>query len=396
MPVNLDFLSPDGAYAIWKREPRRLFERAPEAILVFDDDLRYIDANAAACHLLHRTKEEIVGKRVGDFSADDGARLALRVRESLEAGAVEECLTVLLPDGSMRYVEVVTRLNILSGVHASFSRDVTERKQLQRELEHHNRLEAIGKVAGSVAHDFNNMLTAIMSYTDLQLQQLPQDGAMRRYAMGIQAAAARAAETTQQLLAFCRRRSLKLSELDVNDVVTESAKMVRRLIGENIQLALELDSELPPVVADAGQLNQVLVNLAVNARDAMPRGGRILIVSSKRVVEAERSHKLGDLEPGTYVSIFVHDSGSGITKDVLPHIFDPFFTTKPVGKGTGLGLSTVYGIVRQSKGQILVSSEPGCGTTFEIVLPAAHSQGEGLAVPPSLMVEHDDQRKILD
>jgi len=373
-----------------------LFEQAPEAILVFDDNLRYIDANGAACQLLRRVKEEIVGKRVGEFSAEDGARLALRVRESLGGTAVEECLTVLLPDGGVRYVELVTRPNILPGIHASFSRDVTERKQLQRELEHHNRLEAIGKVAGGVAHDFNNMLTAIMSYTDLQLQQLPQDGAMRRYAMGIQAAAARAAETTQQLLAFCRRQSMKFSELDVNEVVAESAKLVRRVIGENVQLVLELDSELPPVVADAGQLNQVLVNLAVNARDAMPSGGRILIVSSKRVVGADRSHKPGDLEPGTYVSIFVHDTGLGISNDVLPHIFDPFFTTKPLGKGTGLGLSTVYGIVRQSRGQILVTSEPGHGTTFEIVLPTAGLRSEVAAVPSSFAAERDDHRKIID
>jgi PAS domain S-box-containing protein len=381
--VNLDFLSPDEAYVVWKQEPHRLFEQAPEAILVFDDGLRYIDANAAACQLLHRTKEEVVGKRVGDFSSEDGARLALRVREASGMTPVEESLTVILPDGGVRFIEVVTRPNVLPGVHASFSRDVTERKRLQYELEHHNRLEAIGKVAGGVAHDFNNMLTAIMSYTDLQLQQLPQDGAMRRYAMGIQAAAARAAETTQQLLAFCRRQSMKFSELDVNDVVSESAKLVRRLIGENIQLVLELDRELPPVVADRGQLNQVLVNLAVNARDAMPRGGRILIVTAKRIIEAERSRKPGDLEPGTYVSTFVHDSGLGISNEVLPHIFDPFFTTKALGKGTGLGLSTVYGIVRQSKGQIHVNSEPGRGTTFEIVLPAARLNNDGLGVPPS-------------
>jgi signal transduction histidine kinase len=309
---------------------------------------------------------------------------------------VEECLTVVLPDGAVRFVELVTRPNLLPGVHASFSRDVTERKKLQCELEHHNRLEAIGKVAGGVAHDFNNMLTAIMSYTDLQLQQLPRDGAMRRYAMGIQAAAARAAETTQQLLAFCRRQSMKFAELDVNAVIEESAKLVRRVIGENIQLVLELDRELPQVVADAGQLNQVLVNLAVNARDAMPRGGQILIVTAKQIVEDERSQKLRDLEPGSYVSIFVHDSGLGISHEVLPHIFDPFFTTKPLGKGTGLGLSTVYGIVRQSKGQILVNSEPGRGTTFEILLPAARSQRDGLGLSPSVAVQQDDLREMAD
>jgi two-component system cell cycle sensor histidine kinase/response regulator CckA len=367
------------------------------AILVFADKLRYLDANRAACQLLQRTQEEILGKHVGKFSQTDGARLARRVEEARGRAPVKESLTITLSDGRVRYVELVMRPNILPGRHVAFVHDVTERRQMQRELEHHNRLESIGKVAGGVAHDFNNMLRAILSYTDLQLQRVPEEGALRRYALGIQAAAERAAETTGQLLAFCRRQTMKFSELDINEIVEESANMVRRLIGEDIQLVLKLEPDLPGVMADAAQLNQVLVNLAVNARDAMPHGGRILFGASKRLAVPERARRAGDLEAGPQVSISVHDTGSGISAEVLPHIFDPFFTTKPQGIGTGLGLATVYGIVKQSKGQILVNSEPGRGTTFEIVLPAvSRAATEMIAVPAVRMGDAQEHQQNLD
>lgn len=390
--MSVDFTSPEKLNA-WKKEASQLFEKAPDAILVYDERLQYVDANRAAEMLLRRKKEEIAGKHVGDFcEPQEGARMARRVLESRGEAIVEENIHLLLPDGSSRYAEVVTRPNIVEGIHVSFLRDVTERCEMRRALEHSNRLEAIGKVTGGVAHDFNNMLTAILSYTDLQLQRAGDDEVMRRYALGIQAAAERAAETTRQLLAFCRRQAMEFRELDVNQIAQEAANLVRRLIGENIRLDLELEPDLPPVMADAGQLNQVLVNLAVNARDAMPHGGRILIGTSKR---ARAARTCGHEPRQAEVSIFVHDTGSGITPEVLPHIFDPFFTTKPSGKGTGLGLSTVYGIVKQSKGQILVNSEPGRGTTFEIVLPAlrgALSRTE--VVPMSVYTETD--RQILD
>ncbi len=368
--VDRDLQNVRSAYEAWKREPQRLFEKSPEAILVFDNSLRYVDANPAAQRLLCRSKDQIVGTRIGGFSAQaEGAGLAERVFE--HDVVMEEKLNIVLPDGGSRAVRLVTRPNLISGLHVAFMRDETEIRQLQSELEHHSRLEAIGQVAGSVAHDFNNMLTAILSYTDLQLQRTPNDDdAVRRYARGIQAAAERAAETTRQLLAFCRRKNKKLTELDVNEVIREAAALVRRLIGENVELVLELEPELPRILADAGQLNQVMVNLAVNARDAMPHGGKIFFVTAKHERNTATTGRFAGEPLRTDISIFVHDTGSGISAEVLPHIFDPFFTTKPQGKGTGLGLSTVYGIVKQSNGEILVTSEPGRGTTFEIVLPA--------------------------
>ncbi|ABF40660.1 PAS/PAC sensor signal transduction histidine kinase [Candidatus Koribacter versatilis Ellin345] len=350
--------------AVWQENPEWLFESAPEAIFVFDDDLQYLEANPAACRLLRRNKEEIVGCKIGTFS-EDGARLAEAIRKTPVGDGVEASHTLILPDGSVRTVEMVTRPNMLPGIHLSFSRDVTDRRLLERELEHHTRLEAAGKLASGIAHDFNNMLTAILSYADLQLQHVESGSAMQRYVLGIQAAAERAAQTTHQLLAFCRRQKMQFAETQVNDVIQQSSELIGRLIGEDIELAFDLDRGIPEVWADAGQLNQVFVNLAVNARDAMPRGGRLLFATSKRGTE----------EKDKRVSIFVHDTGMGIGADVLPHIFEPFFTTKEQGKGTGLGLATVYGIVKQMKGEILVSSEPGRGTTFEIALPASRAAG---------------------
>ncbi|HEY3928228.1 MAG TPA: ATP-binding protein [Candidatus Koribacter sp.] len=346
-------------YAAWKAEPHRLFDEAPVGILVFDDDLRYVDANAAACALLRRSREEIVGHSMGDFS-EDGERLARCVREAGSSPITEQIMPVVVSGGERRWAEVVTRPNVVPGVHLSFSRDVTERERMRRELEHQSRLEAIGRVASGVVHDFNNMLTAILSFADLQLPWLAPGSKTRRYAEGIRGAAERASQTTQQLLAFCRCTEMKLHAVDVNTAVGEAAEFLRRLLGDAITVQLELGAEVPRVMADAAQLQQVLVNLAVNARDAMPNGGTLLIGTSHRQVAGRAN-----------VSIFVHDTGLGIKAEVLPHIFDPFFTTKPRGKGTGLGLSTVYGIVKQSHGQILVNSEPGRGTTFEVIFPAA-------------------------
>jgi PAS domain S-box-containing protein len=357
--VERKALSPDEIYARWRQEPLRLFDESPVAITVFDDELRYLDGNPAACRLLQITREELSTKRVGEISRD--SQFARQVRAS-RGEVFEESLQLPMTDGSVRFVTAVTRPNITPGLHLCFFMDVTEQQKLQNEVEHQSRLEAIGKVASGVAHDFNNMLTAILSYADLQLQRAEASETIRRYALGIQAAAERASETTQQLLAFCRRQALQFHPVDVNEVLRESARLVQRLLPEDIRLELNLEADLPAVFADPGQLNQVFVNLAVNARDAMPTGGRLLFASSK-------SCRKQAVDP--QITLLIHDTGVGISAEVLPHIFDPFFTTKPRGKGTGLGLATVYRIVKQTRGEILVHTAPGRGTTFEITLPVA-------------------------
>jgi PAS domain S-box-containing protein len=241
------------------------------------------------------------------------------------------------------------------------------KSQLEEELRQAQKIESIGRLAGGVAHDFNNLLTAINGYADLMLEDLADDHRWRGAVTEIRRAGERAADLTGQLLAFSRRQLLQPRVLDLNVLVTESTKMLTRLLGEDIEVITSLDPTLGHVTADAGQLHQIILNLAVNARDAMPRGGQLTIETQNVVLDEEQLHL--SLPPGAYVMLAVSDNGSGMDQETLSRIFDPFFTTKESTKGTGLGLSTVYGIVKQSGGTIFVYSEPGRGTTFKIYLP---------------------------
>jgi len=241
------------------------------------------------------------------------------------------------------------------------------KSQLEEELRQSQKIESIGRLAGGVAHDFNNLLTAINGYADLMLEDLAEDHRWRGAVAEIRRAGERAADLTGQLLAFSRRQLLQPRVLDLNVLVTDSTKMLKRLLGEDIEVITSLDPTLGHVTADAGQLHQIILNLAVNARDAMPRGGQLTIETQNVVLDEEQLHL--SLQPGAYVMLAVSDNGSGMDQETLSRIFEPFFTTKESTKGTGLGLSTVYGIVKQSGGSIFVYSEPGRGTTFQIYLP---------------------------
>ena len=252
------------------------------------------------------------------------------------------------------------------------SRDVTERKHLEEQLRNAQQLEAIGRLAGGVAHDFNNILSIIMGHAELLLAT----GVEERSRLGLEQmrrAAERAASLTQQLLAFSRKQVLQPRVLDLNETVADVQKMLSRVIGEDIELIARLHPSLMMVKADPTQLEQVLINLAVNARDAMPHGGRLAMETSNLELGEDTARDV-DLTPGKYVMLRVSDTGSGMDATTLSHVFEPFFSTKPVGKGTGLGLSTVYGIVKQSGGSIQAESQPGRGTSFRIYLPA--SDGE--------------------
>jgi two-component system, cell cycle sensor histidine kinase and response regulator CckA len=254
------------------------------------------------------------------------------------------------------------------------TRDVTERMHLEDQLRNAQQLEAIGRLAGGVAHDFNNILSIIMGHGELLLATGGADEEARSGLLQIRRASLRAASLTQQLLAFSRKQVLQPRVLDLNEAVTEVQKMLSRVIGEDIELAGRLDPSLKAVKVDPGQVEQVLMNLAVNARDAMPQGGKLTMDTSNVEIGAEHERGI-DLPRGSYVLLKVSDTGEGIAPANLPHIFEPFFTTKPMSKGTGLGLATVYGIVKQSGGSIQVESEPGKGSVFSIYLPAA----EGVA-----------------
>ena len=251
------------------------------------------------------------------------------------------------------------------------TRDVTERVQLEAQLRNAQQMEAIGRLAGGVAHDFNNILSIIMGHGELLLRASGFDDKARNGIEQIQRAADRAASLTQQLLAFSRKQVLQPAVLDLNEAVSDVQKMLSRVIGEDIELIASLHPSLMPVKADPGQVEQVLMNLAINARDAMPQGGRLTMETSNLQLSAEQGRDL-DIPAGHYAMLKVTDTGHGMDAATLPHIFEPFFTTKPMGKGTGLGLSTVYGIVKQSGGSIQVESELARGTVFRVYLPAEH------------------------
>lgn len=259
--------------------------------------------------------------------------------------------------------------------------DFTNRKKAQDELNQAEaklrqaqKLESIGRLTGGIAHDFNNMLTVILGYCDLSLNRLPGDSPVRSFLEGIRSAGDRSASLTQQLLAFSRQQNLHPVILDLNQVISETTKLIRRLIGEDIQVILILNPETGQIEADPGHLTQVIMNLIVNSRDAMPNGGTITIETENRILDENYVSRNVDASPGEYVLIMVSDTGTGIPKEALENIFEPFFTTKEIGKGTGLGLATVYGIVRQSGGHIDVHSRVGRGTTFEIFLPRVRKE----------------------
>jgi PAS domain S-box-containing protein len=254
-----------------------------------------------------------------------------------------------------------------------------EKARLQEELYQSQKMESIGRLAGGVAHDFNNMLNVILGYGDIILQKLHPDDPLRGDVEEMLKAGRRSADLTRQLLAFSRKQILQPKVLNLNEVVANIEKMLRRLIGEDIALELSLSKNLPNVKVDPGKVEQAIVNLAVNARDAMPMGGRLLIETSEIELDEAYAESHHGAVPGKYVMLSVSDTGCGMEKEVVARIFDPFFTTKEKGKGTGLGLATVYGIIKQSGGDIQVYSEPGKGTTFKLYLPATCERAEAPA-----------------
>jgi signal transduction histidine kinase/ActR/RegA family two-component response regulator len=285
---------------------------------------------------------------------------------------------VTLEDTSS-FVELRGQLPMLLGLF----RDVTAQKRLEEQLRQSQKMEAVGQLAGGVAHDFNNILTVIHGHASLLLAGGSLTGASARSAEQISQAAERAAGLTRQLLAFSRRQVMQPRQLDMNEVVANMTKMLGRILGEDIALQLNYSPQPARVQADAGMMEQVLLNLAVNSRDAMPKGGLLAIKISTLDVDARRLAEHSERHTGRFVCLSVVDTGCGIPPENLRRIFEPFFTTKEVGKGTGLGLATVYGIVKQHQGWIEVESEPGKGTAFKVFLPRSVKAAEPAGEPPA-------------
>ena len=358
---------------------RDLVENAHDIIYSHDLSGNYTSINEAGERITGYSRDEALRMNISDTVAPEFIDIA---REMIGAKLRGEDTTayeleVLAKDGRRIWVEVNTKLILHDGVPVGvqgIARDITSRKQLEEQLRQAQKLESVGRLAGGIAHDFNNMLTAITGYSELALRQLPDDHRVRRNIEEIKKAGDRSTLLTNQLLAFSRRQLLRPEVIDLNDVITDTTGMLQRVIGEDIELITELCPHAVNVNADKGQLSQIIMNLAINARDAMPNGGKLKIATSQAFVDPEYARAYPELVPGSYVKLSVSDNGTGINESDFEHIFEPFFTTKEVGKGTGLGLSTVYGIVKQSGGSISVESEVGSGTTFEVLLPGVRAK----------------------
>ncbi len=355
---------------------RDLVENAHDIIYSHDLAGNYTSMNKAGEEITGYTLTESLRLNLSDTVAPECME---KVHEMMRRKLSGERLTayeieIIAKDGHRVPVEVNTKYVYENGVPVGIqgiARDVTRRRQLEEQLRQSQKMEAIGQLAGGVAHDFNNLLTAINGYTALALRQADQHRTIKSYLEEVQKAGERAANLTRQLLAFGRKQILQPVSLDLNNIVSDMNKMLQRLIGEDIVLTAKLPNELRTINADPGQIEQVLVNLVVNARDAMPLGGHLTIETANVQLDREYARTHVGVNPGNYVMLAVSDSGMGMTEEIRERIFEPFFTTKDKGKGTGLGLSTVYGIVQQSGGSIWVYSEPDRGSSFKVYLPEA-------------------------
>ena len=377
-------------------------ERMPLGFLLSGADLRYTRWNPAAERIFGYTEAEVLGKHPFDVVvAPHSCAQAEAIFSRLQAGDMHAHASW---DSVTRAGRTVTcewhntPLMSADGVFEGvlcLAEDVTEKRRLEERYRQAQKLEAIGQLAGGVAHDFNNLLTIINGYSDLLLLRMQPDDPCRELVKEIQGAGERSASLTRQLLAFSRKQVLVARPLDLNAIVVDTEKLLRRVIGEDIQLGLSLSPRLGTVAADPSQIDQVLLNLAVNARDAMPKGGKLTIETTNIEFDPAYARTHASVQAGHYALLAVSDTGCGMTPAVRARIFEPFFTTKEAGKGTGLGLAVVHGTVQQMGGRVEVYSEPGIGTTFKIYLPRVDLPPRLIKAPSELQVPPAGSETIL-
>jgi PAS domain S-box-containing protein len=392
---------------------RALVENSSDALLMIDKDgiVRYVSASSQ--RHLGWTPASMLSRSLFEFLHPDDREFAeTRMAEALRlpGSTITTEVRFKHQDGQWRTMETsaVNRLDepAVAAIVIN-ARDITERRRLENQLRQSQKMDAVGRLAGGVAHDFNNLLTAILGYCNLLLDDVPQENAMRGDLEEIRTAGERAAALTRQLLAFSRRQMLQPQTVDVNSLISQVEKMLQRLIGEDVELVTALSADLSAVRVDPASLEQVLVNLAVNSRDAMPLGGRLTIETANVELDSAYEATHAAIAPGRYIMLAVSDTGHGMDAATSARVFEPFFTTKEQGKGVGLGLATVYGIVKQNGGYIWVYSEPGHGTTFKVYLPPIESATEPRAIDAQegrakeqgwetvLLVEDEDAVRIL-
>jgi PAS domain S-box-containing protein len=384
-----------------------IFESAPIGIGLVSLDGRLLNTNSVMRDISGRSAEELASRNVLDFTvAEDVDEVVALFTDMLKGkhDSYRHQHRIYALDGEIVWVDTATALlrDADGKPHGavSMAQNITQRRAAEEQLRQSQKIDAIGQLAAGIAHDFNNLLLGMLGYTELAQEEVGTDGPAAEYLRRIESSAKRAATLTGQLLAFGRRQALDPRPLELNELVSETAAMLRRALGARIELVTVLDPALDAVRADSGQMQQVLLNLALNARDAMPDGGTLTIRTGNAEVRPG-DPRSRELEPGPYVVLSVEDEGRGMTQEVRERIFDPFFTTKRVGEGSGLGLSSAHGIVKQSGGHIEVASEPGIGSAFHSYLPAlpaaALAEGEGAPEPRRVLSQapQGDGRRIL-
>jgi two-component system, cell cycle sensor histidine kinase and response regulator CckA len=378
-----------------------IVECSNDAIVSKTVDGIIVNWNHGAERLYGYSAEEMIGRPISVLFAAEHYQEYLQIMDKVRKGERIPAYNTVRrrKDGTAITVSTdICPIEVRDGeiVGASkIAHDITRMKELEEQFRQAQKMEAIGRLAGGVAHDFNNLLTVICGYNDIVLNDLPLDDQMRDSLTMIKKAGERATALTRQLLAFSRKQVLEPKVLDLNAVVADSEEMLRRLVGEDVDLVAVLDPSLGRVKADPGQIEQVLMNLVVNARDAMPQGGKLTIETANVVLDQTYCHSHADVKPGRYVMLAVSDTGCGMNEQTRARIFEPFFTTKDLGKGTGLGLAMVHGFIKQSEGHVYVYSELGIGSIFKIYLREIEAVGFEKILPPAVERETHGSETIL-